>query len=56
MTCVKCGKPVSQEDMDKRYRELIDMGIAPMIVVMCEACRTFNRKVNEQATKMVYGE
>jgi len=44
MKCVKCGKPVSQAEMDARYKELINMGIAPMIVVMCKECRNPKRE------------
>lgn len=44
LVCIKCGKPVSREEMDKRYQELLDMGIMPMIVVMCKECRTSKEK------------
>jgi hypothetical protein len=37
--CVQCKKPVSEAEMQERYKELIDAGIAPMIVVMCKSCR-----------------
>lgn len=44
LKCIKCGKDVSEEEFRKRYQHLIDMGIQPLMVVMCQKCRDGNVK------------
>jgi DNA-directed RNA polymerase subunit RPC12/RpoP len=37
--CIRCGEPVSEEEIDKRYKDLLKRGIQPMMVIMCNDCR-----------------
>ena len=39
MACVKCNKPVSEEEMRVRYNELLARGIVAVMVPMCQECR-----------------
>lgn len=39
MKCYKCGAPVTEQEWQERYNELLAIGIVAMMVPMCKNCR-----------------